>query len=69
MTYPLTIRSPTHPDSDFTINVDLQFTILQLKQRLQNEYFDCPKIQNQRLICAGKLRTDDETMEDVFGQS
>ena len=66
--YNVMVKNPRdNPGSSpFSVNVGRGTTVLSLKQRLQSEYPGSPSVHLQRLIYAGKLLNNDDTVSSIF---
>ncbi|KAJ3036381.1 hypothetical protein HDV00_002797 [Rhizophlyctis rosea] len=62
----IVIRCPSFPDTNFTLQVDLRWPLLQVKEALAEQYPSKPPVGSQRIIHGGKLRSDVEVLADIF---
>uniref|UniRef100_A0A8C4S5S2 Homocysteine-inducible, endoplasmic reticulum stress-inducible, ubiquitin-like domain member 1 n=1 Tax=Erpetoichthys calabaricus TaxID=27687 RepID=A0A8C4S5S2_ERPCA len=66
-TLTVVIKSPNQSFEDQTVeDVQLSWTVLQLKSHLSQVYPSHPPVKDQRLIYSGKLLPDHLTMKNVF---
>eukprot|EP01122_Echinamoeba_exundans_P014894 TRINITY_DN685_c0_g2_i2.p1 TRINITY_DN685_c0_g2~~TRINITY_DN685_c0_g2_i2.p1 ORF type:complete len:344 (-),score=83.62 TRINITY_DN685_c0_g2_i2:57-1088(-) len=61
----ITVKSPVQ-STDTQVQMPLSSTVLQLKQRLQQDHPAKPEPTSQRLIYSGRLLRDEEVLSDVF---
>jgi len=63
----ITIKNPLSRNPDYRTTMPSTSTVLDLKQRLSQEYYDKPSVDAQRLIFKGQLLRDNQILGDVFG--
>jgi hypothetical protein len=61
----ITVKSPVQA-TDTHVQISLSSTVLQLKQRLQQDHQAKPEPTTQRIIYSGRLLRDEEVLSDVF---
>lgn len=66
MNIKLVVKAPNQKYADQSFDVDLQWSVKQLKAYLSNEYPSKPAVDEQRLIYSGHLLRDDQALSQVF---
>eukprot|EP00232_Nephroselmis_pyriformis_P012051 CAMPEP_0182877640 /NCGR_PEP_ID=MMETSP0034_2-20130328/14880_1 /TAXON_ID=156128 /ORGANISM="Nephroselmis pyriformis, Strain CCMP717" /LENGTH=306 /DNA_ID=CAMNT_0025010491 /DNA_START=104 /DNA_END=1021 /DNA_ORIENTATION=+ len=65
---PLVIKNPSN-NSDFKVEVPLEWSVAELKRKLYREYDGNPDPEAQKLIYAGQLLIDTGILREAFQQS
>lgn len=66
MSITLVVKAPNQKYVDQSFNINLTWTVKQLKSFLSTEYPSKPAVEDQRLIYSGHLLKDDQTLSQVF---
>lgn len=64
--YQVTIKSANQKVDDYMTKCRPGWTVLQLKQHISETHINTPRVEDQRLIYAGNLLQDTQTLKQIF---
>mmetsp|Transcript_319 Transcript_319/g.844 ORF Transcript_319/g.844 Transcript_319/m.844 type:complete len:280 (-) Transcript_319:263-1102(-) len=59
------IRNPYAPGKHFKLKLEKSFTVLQLKEKLRQDYDSHPPVKKQRIVHNGRLLSDSVRLEEI----